>query len=110
MPFDEGLADRLRSHFRPRSDVEEKKMFGGLCFMVANHMCCGITGDTLIVRVGPDAYRECLRHEHAREMDFTGKAMKGLVYVDPEGLASDEDLARWVGIAMRFIESLPPRA
>jgi len=73
-------------------------------------MCCGIAGDAFIVRVGPDAYQECLRHEHAREMDFTGKAMKGLVYVDPEGLASDEDLAQWVGIATRFIEFLPPRA
>lgn len=109
MAYDEGLAKRLREQFRGRDDVEEKKMFGGLCFMVSNHMCCGVTGNTLMARVGPDSYEACLRHEHAREMDFTGKAMKGMVYVDPAGIASEADLAHWVGLCTGFVVSLPPK-
>ena len=75
MAYDEGLAQRLREQFEEYPDVEEKKMFGGLCFMVSNHMCCGIVGDTLMARVGPANYDECLRQEHAREMDFTGRSI-----------------------------------
>ena len=75
MSFDEGLAERIREQLQDRSDVEEKKMFGGLCFMVSNHMCCGIVKDTLMARVGPDNYEGCLAEKHASEMDFTGKAM-----------------------------------
>ncbi len=109
MAFDEGLAERLREQFQDHPDVEEKKMFGGLCFMVSNHMCCGIVKDDLMLRVGPNNYEKCLTKEHASEMDFTGKAMKGLVYVAPEGFESDDDLAEWVGISLGFIESLPPK-
>lgn len=61
MAFDEGLAERLREQFLERKDVEEKKMFGGLCFMVSNHMCCGIVKDTLMARVGPNNYESCLK-------------------------------------------------
>jgi len=62
-----------------------------------------------MARVGPNNYEECLRHKHAREMDFTGKAMKGMVYVAPEGLESDSDVAHWVDTCISFVESLPPR-
>ena len=109
MPYDEGLAERLREQFQDRSDVEEKKMFGGLCFMLSNHMCCGIVKDTLMARVGTDNYKKCLARKHTREMDFTGKAMKGMVYVTPEGIESDTDLAEWVGFCSSFVESLPPK-
>jgi len=114
MAYDEALAQRLRQQFRTHTDVAEKnvtekKMFGGLCFMLSNHMCCGIVGDTLMLRVGPDNYEQCLRQKYVREMDFTGKAMKGMVYVDAKGLATDRDLARWVGIASDFVASLPPK-
>ena len=91
MPHDEGLAQRLREQFQGRSDVEEKKMFGGLCFMLSNHMCCGIVKETLMARVGPDNYEKCLAKKHAKEMDFTGKTMKGMVYVAPEGIESGRD-------------------
>lgn len=109
MAFDEGLAERIREHFRDRRDVVEKKMFGGLCFMVSNHMCCGIVKDTLMARVGPDKYEKCLVKKHAREMDFTGKSMKGMVYVSPEGLKSDAGLANWLNTCIDFVESLPTK-
>ena len=109
MAYDEGLAQRFLEHFDDRPDVEAKKMFGGLCFMVSRHMCCGIVGDTLMARVGPDNYEDCLNKDHAKEMDFTGKAMKGMVYVSPKGIASDEQLASWVNICESFVKSLPPK-
>ncbi len=109
MAYDEGLAERIREQFLERLDVEEKKMFGGLCFMVSRHMCCGIVGDTLMARVGPNDYEHSLKQRHAREMDFTGKALKGMVYVSPGGIESDADLAKWVGVCTRFVESLPPK-
>ncbi|MCF2950048.1 TfoX/Sxy family protein [Paraglaciecola aquimarina] len=109
MAYDQGLAQRLTEHFEGNADVESKKMFGGLCFMVCEHMCVGIVGDTLMARVGPDNYQACLNQPYAKEMDFTGKAMKGMVYVTPEGLDSDEELAHWVGICESFVRSLPPK-
>jgi len=109
MAFDKGLAQRIREQLQDRSDVEEKKMFGGLCFMVSNHMCCGIVKETLMARVGPDNYLKCLAKKHASEMDFTGKAMKGMVYVSPEGIESDSDLVMWLNICTGFIETLPPK-
>lgn len=109
MAYDEGLAERINDYFQGRNDVAVKKMFGGLCYMISNHMCCGIVGDTLMARVGPDAYSDCLAKKHAREMDFTGKAMKGLVYVAPEGIAEDTDLEMWIKTCEQFVGSLPPK-
>ena len=109
MAYDEGLAQRVREHFGDRANVEERKMFGGLCFMVSNHMCCGIVGDTLMARVGPENYDACLGKEHASEMDFTGKAMKGMIYVSPAGIEADLELAHWVEICNSFVRSLPPK-
>jgi hypothetical protein len=109
MAFDEGLAERVREELDSRSDVAERKMFGGLAFMVAGHMACGILGDRLMVRVGPDAYAAALREPHAREMDFTGRPMKGIVEVGPDGLASDQDLGAWVRRGLAFVSTLPPK-
>lgn len=109
MAYDEILAQRMNDYFKGRDDVEVKKMFGGLCYMVSNHMCCGITGDTLMARVGPDAYAQSLAKKHVREMDFTGKSLKGMVYVSPEGISTDSDLQEWIGICEAFIRSLPPK-
>lgn len=109
MAYDEGLAHRLEKYFRDCPDVVMKKMFGGLCFMVSDHMRCGIVGDTLMARVGPDNYEYCLSQVYAREMDFTGKALKGMIYVSPEGIESDDDLAQWVGMCESFVQSLPPK-
>lgn len=109
MSFDEGLVTRIRDLLEPRSDVVEKKMFGGLTFMVSGHMACGVAGEELMVRVGPDGYEDALAQPHAREMDFTGKALKGFVFVATEGFHSDDDLAAWVERGVRFVTSLPPK-
>jgi hypothetical protein len=110
MPFDEGLAERLRDVFRDQPPVEEKKMFGGLAFMLNGNMCCGIIGETLMARVGPEQYETLLTEKYAREMDFTGRSMKGFLYIDPEGIESDEDLKAWVSACLVYITSLPHKS
>jgi TfoX/Sxy family transcriptional regulator of competence genes len=107
--YDEGLAERLREVFVDVPDVVEKKMFGGLCMMVSGNMCCGIVDETLMARVGPDQYFQCLELPSAREMDFTGKPLKGMIYVDPEGISEDDDLQGWVNRCMSFMKLLPPK-
>jgi TfoX/Sxy family transcriptional regulator of competence genes len=109
MAYDEGLAERIREVLEERRDVTEKKMFGGLAFMVAGHMSVGILKDELMVRVGPEAHERCLKEPHARKMDFTGKPMKGYLYVAPPGFASDAALRRWVDRGVAFATSLPPK-
>ncbi|MBI5450088.1 MAG: TfoX/Sxy family protein [Gammaproteobacteria bacterium] len=109
MAYDEGLAERLRDVFAGRHDVTERRMFGGLAFMVHGHMCCGIVGDTLMARVGPDAYAAALARPHVRAMDFTGRPMKGFIYVAPAGFDSDEQLLAWVRRCEGFIATLPPK-
>ena len=109
MSYDEGLAERIRDQFIECDDVVEKKMFGGLCFMMSGHMCCGIVKDKLMARVGPEKYEACLKNNNATKMDFTGKAMKGLVYVTSDGYESEEDLEQWLKLCRNFIETLPPR-
>ena len=109
MAYDEILAQRIRTCFANRSGVEEKKMFGGLTFMLNGHMCCGVVKDEIMVRVGPDRYEEALARPHARRMDFTGRPMKGMVMVTAEGLAPKDALNAWVDLAAGFISSLPPK-
>lgn len=110
MAYDEGLATRLREAFAAAAvAIQERRMFGGLCFLVRGHMSCGIVADTLMVRVGPERYAAALARPHAREMDFTGKPMKGMVYVAPDGLAEDADLAQWVQLGLDFVAGLPDK-
>ncbi|HEY5977554.1 MAG TPA: TfoX/Sxy family protein [Solirubrobacterales bacterium] len=108
MAFDESLADRIRDVLVARSNVSERKMFGGIAFMVAGNMACGVIGDDLMVRLGPDA-EKALEEPHTRPMDFTGKPMMTTVYVDPEGTGADEALAQWVEAGAEFAASLPPK-
>ncbi|MFO1302079.1 MAG: TfoX/Sxy family protein [Burkholderiales bacterium] len=110
MAFDEGLAQRIRDCLRRRSGTTERKMFGGLAFMANGHMFVGVIGGILMARVGPDEYEHALKKPHVREMDFTGKPMKGYVYVDAPGLESDSDLHYWVSACLRFVASLPSKA
>jgi TfoX/Sxy family transcriptional regulator of competence genes len=107
LAFDEGLAQRIRDHLDDRRGVTERKMFGGAAFMIGGNMCCGVVGDELMVRVGPDAYDEALRRPHAREMDFTGKPMRGMLYVGTKGIDTDKDLATWIERGAAFASSLP---
>jgi len=107
MAYDEGVAERIRDIFIDRDGVIEKKMFGGIAFMLRGHMCCGVINDTLMARVGPDQYPSALKKKHAREMDFTGKPMKGFVYVAPAGFETDQQLNEWVSLCERFVLTLP---
>jgi len=109
MAFDEGLAERVRDVLRDRRDISERKMFGGLAFMSRGHMFVGILGDALMARVGPGGYASALRQPGAREMDFTGKPMKGYVFVAPSAIEGDSALARWVSEGLAFVGSLPPK-
>ncbi len=109
MAYDESLAERVRAVLAGEPGVSEKRMFGGLTFLLNGNMCCGLTGTDLMVRVGPDAYDEALARPHAREMDFTGRSLKGFVFVAPEGHASDADLRTWVGLGREFAASLPAK-
>jgi TfoX/Sxy family transcriptional regulator of competence genes len=106
--YDEKLAARVRALLADRTDVDERKMFGGLTFMVAGHMCCGVNGDELIVRLEPDHEDNALAESYARPMDFTGRPMRGFVTVQPEGLKGAQ-LNRWVQDAVARAESLPPK-
>lgn len=103
MAYDEWLADRIRGALSDQGAVfEEKKMMGGLCFMVDDKMCVGVVKGMLMARIGPDRYEESLARKGCREMDFTGRPMKGYVFVEPEGLDKDQELAHWVGLCLAF--------
>ncbi|MFA6148951.1 MAG: TfoX/Sxy family protein [bacterium] len=109
MAFDEAVAKRVRKALAGASDVVEKRMFGGIAFMVRGNMCCGVIGGRLMLRVGPDGYGTALSRPHAKPMDFTGRPMKGMVYVEPAGFATPRDLMVWIERAMKFALSLPAK-
>ena len=109
MAYNENLADRIREVLAHRSDLTEKKMFGGLSFMLGGNMCCGVVGEDLMIRVGADQYEDTLSLPHARPMDFTGRPMKGFVFVESEGLDSDVHLQEWIDRGLEFISTLPPK-
>ncbi len=109
MPYDEKLTQRVRRQFKRNRGVTEKKMFGGICFMVNGNMACGVERNSLVIRVGPDNYEEALKKPHVRPMDFTGRPLKGFVYVNPLGYRTDAALRKWITQAIKFISSLPPK-
>jgi TfoX/Sxy family transcriptional regulator of competence genes len=109
MAFDEAVAGRIREALEGAPDVVEKRMFGGIAFMVRGNMCCGVIADRLMLRVGPKGYEAALSRPHVKVMDFTGRPMKGMVYVEPAGFASPGDLKAWTEKAMAFTLSLPAK-
>ena len=109
MAYDEALADRIRDVLAAHSDLSEKKMFGGIAFMLAGNMCCGVIGEDLMVRLGPDEGPKALGEEGVRPMDFTGRPIKTAVYVSPEVTADDARLAGWVEAGAAYASSLPPK-
>ena len=109
MPYDERLAKRIRRLLDGKYAVEEKKMFGGLAFMVNGYMCCGVTGTDLVVRTGHENLRDALAQPHARPMDFTGRPMKGFVFVSPDGYRTDRDLKDWTRRGLDFVLSQNPK-
>ena len=110
MAFDEGLAQRIREVLDARSDVEDKQMFGGIAFLIAGNMACGVSGDELIVRMErEDAARLLAEEPGTREFDMTGRPMRNWVMVAPEAVADDADLERWVRRGEAFAAGLPPK-
>jgi TfoX/Sxy family transcriptional regulator of competence genes len=108
MAYDEHLAERARA-LLDRPDVDERKMFGGVGYLIAGNMSVGVIGDDLIVRVDPDDAEAMLAEPGARPFDFTGRPMKGWLFVAPDATAEDEDLERWVRRGEEFAASLPPK-
>ncbi|MYC30387.1 MAG: TfoX/Sxy family protein [Chloroflexi bacterium] len=109
MAYNEELAHRVRSVLAPRENITERKMFGGLAFMLNGNMCCCVDKSNLVVRTGPDRYEEALQSPNARVFDLTGRPMRGFVYVDEEGLESESALKDWVDISVAFASSLPAK-
>jgi TfoX/Sxy family transcriptional regulator of competence genes len=107
--FDEKLAVRIRATLEGQSGIVEKRMFGGLAFLFRGHMCCGIVGEDLMVRVGPDGHERALAEPHARPMDFTGKPLKGMVYVASEGVSTAKALRTWIDRGLEHARTLPPK-
>jgi TfoX/Sxy family transcriptional regulator of competence genes len=109
MAYNEELAIRVEEVLAEQGDVDERKMFGGIAFMVKGHMCCGIASDDLMLRVGSERAQELLKEAHVRPMDFTGRPMKDYVFVAPSGLRTESALRRCVRSALDFVDTLPPR-
>lgn len=109
MAFDEGLADRIRDVVADRLDVTEKRMFGGLAFLVNGNMAVGVHHDDLMVRLPAEEHEAALGEPGARVFDMTGRPMKGWLVVDAAALAEDDDLRRWVGRGVAFACTFPPK-
>jgi TfoX/Sxy family transcriptional regulator of competence genes len=109
MAYDQALADRVRDQLAGEDGIGERAMFGGLAFLLHGNMAAGVSGDDLMVRVGPDATDEALARPHTRLFDMTGRPMKGWLLVEPGGVESSEDLAGWVRQGVEFARSLPPK-
>lgn len=110
MAFDAGLAERVRALLAARDDVRERKMFGGLGFILAGNMCCGVSGDELLARVDPDATDALLAQPGAHRMQMKGRAqMRGWLKIAPDVLADDAGLERWVRLCESYAASLPPK-
>jgi TfoX/Sxy family transcriptional regulator of competence genes len=103
MAYDEFLADRIKQVFNEkRIAFEAKSMMGGLCFMVDDKMCCGVVKEKLMARIGPDAYQDALSKPGCIEMNFTGRPMKGMVFVENEGIDMDEELDYWIELCLDY--------
>lgn len=109
MAYDEGTAQRLQDLLVDQDGVVEKKMFGGLVFMVRGNMCIGISKEDLMVRVGKENHAEAIAQPYARPMDFTGKPMEGFIFVSPAGYETDEDLESWLKRGLKYVLTLPAK-
>ena len=109
MPYDEQLAERVRPLMRRRKGFSEKKMFGGVGYLLSGNMCVGVWKEYLILRVGVDHYESALSDPHAREFDITGRAMRGWVMVEPAGVEAEADLLDWIDQAVTFVRTLPAK-
>ncbi len=109
MTYSESLAERIRHCLRDRRGIAEKKMFGGVCFLLGGNICVGVWETSLIVRLGPEAGPKALAEPHVRPFDVTGKPMRGWVMVAAEGLEDDAALSGWLERSLEFVSLLPPK-
>ena len=109
MAFDESLAERIRQSLAGRKNVEEKKMFGCICFFINGNALAGVWKDRLIARLGPDEGEAALREPHVRAFDITGRPMRNWVAVEPEGVEDDDQLRDWIRRAEAFVGTLPAK-
>jgi TfoX/Sxy family transcriptional regulator of competence genes len=107
MAYDVELAERVRMAIGPREDVTEKKMFGGIAFLLDGKMFCGVAKDDLMVRVGPAGHEDALTQAHVRPMDFTGRPMNGYVFVGPAGTSTPKAVKKWTDQSIAFVATLP---
>ena len=109
MAFDETLAGRIRDALARKRGIEEKKMFGCICFFINGNALAGVWRDRLIARLGPDEGEAALREPHVRAFDITGRPMRNWVLVGPDGVQVDEQLSAWIRRAMKFVGALPAK-
>ncbi len=109
MAYNEKLAERIRKTLEKESGLSEKRMFGGLSFLINRNMCAGVLEDNLVVRVGYEKYEEALSLPNASPMDFTGRPMKGFIYVGSDGYKTEKSLSKWIQLGLDFAKSLPPK-
>lgn len=110
MAFDESLANRLRIQLTGKKNVSEKKMFGGIGFLLNGNLMVGIWKKSLIVRLGPEEGANALKEPFVREFDITGRPMKGWAMIEPAGIADDDQLQDWLDRSMKFVKSLPKKS
>ena len=110
MAFDNKLAERIRQRLGKRAGLTEKKMFGGIAFLLNGNMCCGVHGKEMIVRLDPEETDRALAERHTRVFDLSGgRPMKGWILVRPKGLATEDALAKWMGVCLKYAKSLPSK-
>ena len=109
MAYEDAVADRVRKILKRRKGISERKMFGGIAFMLNGNMVCGVIKKDLVLRLGKERAAKALSEPHTREMDFTGKAIKSMVYIDPAGYESDDQLRAWVQRAFDYAKTLPAK-
>lgn len=109
MAYEEKLAERVRTALAGEKGIAEIKMMGGLCFTLRGNMCCGVVNDDLVIRSGREQTDTLLKRPHARPMDFTGRPLRGFVYVGPGGWQQDRDLRSWIRQAVDFASARPPK-
>jgi TfoX/Sxy family transcriptional regulator of competence genes len=109
MAFDESLAARIRQQLARRKNVEERKMFGGIGFLLNGNLLVGVWKESLVVQLGEDEGEEALKEPHVKEFDITGRPMRNWVLVEPEGVKDDEQLSAWIQRAVKFVGALPAK-
>ena len=109
MAYDIALADRVRKVLKARKGISERKMFGGITFLLNGNMCCGVVNEDIVLRLGEAGATRALKRSHSRPMDFTGKPIKSMVYVAPKGFQTDAALRKWIEPAVDYARSLPAK-